>query len=74
MSVDAQNKARIARARRAAERQGLTLKRGKTRDPLALNYGWRIYRGSRPLAHLKELDEVERWLTDPASRTKGEDH
>ena len=70
------DKARIARARRAAERQGLTLKRGKTRDPLAVNYGWRIYRGSRQLVHLAELEQVEHWLSDPASRNinKGEDH
>jgi hypothetical protein len=61
-------KARINRARRAAGRQGLTLSRNKTRDPLALNYGWRIYREADELAHLRELDEVERWLADPASR------
>jgi hypothetical protein len=69
-----ENKARINRARRAAARQGLTLRRSRTKDELALAYGWFVERGSEQLAHLRTLDEVERWLADPASRTKGDDH
>jgi hypothetical protein len=61
-------KARINRARRAAERQGFILSRSKTRDPLALDYGWKILRGKLQLAKFPELDQVERWLADPASR------
>jgi hypothetical protein len=63
-----EDKARINRARRAAGRQGLTLRRSRSRDPLALDYGWHVMKGKRELAHLRELDEVERWLADPASR------
>ena len=62
------NKAQINRARRAAARQGLTLRRSRTRDQLALTFGWYILRGSRQLAHLGTLEETERWLADPASR------
>ncbi len=63
-------KAQANRARRAAERQGFTLRKSRTRDPLALDYGWRIFRGTRELAHLRELSEVEGWLADPASRSR----
>lgn len=63
-----EEKARINRARRAAERQGLSLARSRRRDPLALDYGWHIRRGKRELAHFRELEQVERWLSDPASR------
>ena len=62
------DKARIGRARRSAERQGFILTKSRTRDPLALDYGWHIHKGRRQLAHFAELDEVERWLYDPASR------
>jgi hypothetical protein len=62
------DKARVNRARRAAERQGLTLRRNRTRDPLALAFGWYVLEGSRELVHLRSLEEVERWLADPASR------
>ena len=61
-------KARENRLRRAAERQGLRLSKSRTRDPLALTYGWYVYRGRRRLAHFRELDGVERWLTDPETR------
>ncbi len=66
MSTEA--KARINRARRAAARQGFTLRKSRTRDELALNFGWHIFKGSRQLAHLRSLDRVEQWLADPASR------
>jgi hypothetical protein len=62
------DKARINKARRAAARQGLTLRRSRTKDELALDYGWHVMRGSRQLAHLRTLERVERWLADPASR------
>ncbi len=62
------SKARINRARRAAARQGLTLRRSRTKDELALDYGWFVIRGSRQLVHLHTLEETERWLADPASR------
>jgi hypothetical protein len=68
------DKARINRARRAAARQGLTVRRSRTQDELALAYGWFIDRGREQLAHLRTLDQVEQWLADPASREKGEDH
>jgi hypothetical protein len=68
MDTDTPPKARINKARRAAERQGLTLRRSRTRDPLALDYGWHVFRGSRQLAHLRTLEHLERWLADPASR------
>jgi hypothetical protein len=63
-----EEKAKINRARRAAARQGLTLRRSRTRDELALDYGWHVLRGSRQLAHLRSLELVEKWLADPASR------
>ncbi len=63
-----EDKARENRARRAAERQGFTVRKSRTRDLLALDYGWHILRGRREVAHLRELGQVERWLSDPASR------
>ena len=65
-----EDKARVNRARRAAERQGFTLRKSRTRDPLAIAYGWYVMRGKRELAHLRELGEVESWLADPASRNR----
>ena len=61
-------KARINRVRRAAARQGFTLRKSRTRDELALNFGWFISKGSRQVAHLRSLERVEQWLADPASR------
>ena len=61
-------KARENRLRRAAERQGLRLSKSRTRDPLALSFGWYVYRGRRRLAHFRDLDGVERWLTDLETR------
>jgi hypothetical protein len=62
------DKAHINRVRRAAARQGLTLRKHRTRDPLALAYGWYVLKGKRQLVHLRTLEEVEHWLADPASR------
>ena len=56
------------KARRAATRQGLRQEKTSTRDPLALTYGWYIMRGKRQLAHFRDLDGAERWLSDPESR------
>ena len=67
MAVD---KARENRLRRAAQRQGLTLAKSRVRDRLALDWGWRIMRGRRELAHFTDLDTAERWVTDPASRDR----
>ena len=61
-------KVRENRLREAAKRQGLRLVKTRTRDPLALTYGWYVYRGKRQLAHFKELDGIERWLSDPETR------
>jgi hypothetical protein len=63
-----EDKAKINRARRAAERQGLVLRRSRTRDELALDYGWHVLRGRRELAHLRDLASVEHWLTHPEER------
>jgi hypothetical protein len=62
------DKARENRARRAAERQGFLLAKSRTRDSLALAYGWYIRKGRRELAHFRDLADAERWLADPASR------
>jgi hypothetical protein len=62
------NKAHENRLRRAAERQGFTLSKSRTRDELALAYGWYIRKGRRELAHFRDLEAAERWLLDPASR------
>ncbi len=61
-------KSRENTARRAAARQGLRLVKSRTRDPLALAYGWYVYRGRRQLAHFRDIDGAERWLSDPESR------
>jgi hypothetical protein len=69
------NKARENRARRAAERQGLTLVKSRRRDPHALGYGTYMLVNSRTGgvvaagsegAYGLTLDEVEDYLTrDP---------
>ncbi len=56
------DKARINRARRAAHRQGFTLHKSRTPDPLALDYGWHVLRGKREVARFREIGELERWL------------
>ena len=37
----------------------------RTRDPLALTYGWYMMKGKRYLAHFRELGGAERWLSTP---------
>jgi hypothetical protein len=61
-------KVRENRLRRMAERQGFRLVKSRTRDPLALTYGWFIMRGKRQMAHFRDLDGTERWLSDPEGR------
>ena len=67
-------KIRENRLRRAAERQGLKLVKSKRRDKRALDYaGWMIANvqtGSIEAGGhgLLNLDEVERFLTDPDSQ------
>jgi hypothetical protein len=56
------DQARINRARRAAERQGFSIRRSRTRDPLALDYGWHVMKGKREVTRFRELDQLERWL------------
>ena len=61
-------KARENKARRAATHQGLRLVKSRTRDPLALAFGWYVMRGKRQLAHFKDLDGAEHWLANPEAR------
>jgi hypothetical protein len=76
--VDSAEKTHENRLRRAAERQGLRLVKSSRRDPLALDYSrWMITdprtgsvvagTGATGLPSMT-LDQVEHWLTDPASR------
>jgi hypothetical protein len=60
--VDMQDKARVNRARRAAARQGYTVRKSRTRDPLAVDYGWHVMRGRREVTRFRELHALERWL------------
>jgi len=62
------DKARENKARRAAERQGFRLVKSRTRDPLAIDYGWHILRGKRELAQFRDLADAERWLAEPEAR------
>ena len=71
-AVGMEDKARENRARRAAERQGFTVRKARTRDPLALAFGWHVRRRRREVAHLWDLESLERWLADPASRDQEE--
>lgn len=56
-------KARENRLRRMAGRRGLTLRKSRTRDPLALAYGWQVLRGRRELVRLPDIGQVEAWLS-----------
>ena len=61
-------KVRENRLREAAKRQGFRLVKSRRRDRLAVDYGWYIFRGKRQLAHFRDLDGTERWLSDPEAR------
>lgn len=79
-----EHRTRVQRLRRAAERQGLTLRVSSRRDPLALDYGghWLI-RADNESGHWRSreivlgdkygvsLDEVEAYLTRPPAGDHG---
>jgi hypothetical protein len=56
------DKARINKARRAASRQGYSIRRSRTRDPLAVDYGWHVERGNREVTRFRDLEALEHWL------------
>jgi hypothetical protein len=56
------DKARINRARRAAARQGYSIRRSRTRDPLATDFGWHVMRGKREVTRFRDIGALERWL------------
>jgi hypothetical protein len=59
------------RLRRAAGRQGLSIRRSRTRDPLALGFGqMQVLRGEEVLFTTNDLTDLERWLTQPETRTQ----
>ena len=69
-------KAREARARRLATRQGLVLRRSRTRDRRVLDYGryyliipeYNAVLGSQPNG--LTIDDVESWLAERADKTR----
>jgi hypothetical protein len=78
--VDSAEKTHENRLRRVAARQGFQLVKSSRRDPLAIGYNrWQITdprtgtvvagTGVTGLPSMT-LDEVETWLTEPASRKK----
>ena len=66
------SKARENRARRAAQRQGFRLVKSRTRDPLAVSYGWHVLQGRRQLAHFRDFAAAESWIADPNLRSNKE--
>lgn len=65
----AARKVRENRLRRAAGRQGLTLTRSRKRDPLAVDYGRvQVLRSGEVVFSTTDLDDLERWLTQPDTR------
>lgn len=64
------NRTQENRIRRAAERQGLALRKSRRRDPLARDYG-EIYivneRGTK-MGTFPSLDEAAAWLAYPERR------
>jgi hypothetical protein len=75
--TDPEHRARLMRARRAAQRQGLTLRKSRTRDPRALDYEkfWldrTTTHGNRRTvtpARGLTLDEIEQRLAGQAATT-----
>ncbi len=72
MDTDPELKARENRARRAAQRQGLVIRKSPRRDPRARDYGgWQILRYGRVIAGGKRysltLDAVEAYLNGEQS-------
>jgi hypothetical protein len=62
LSMETIDKARINRARRHAARQGFTLRRSRTPDPLALDFGWHVERHGEEVSRFYDLAALERWL------------
>jgi hypothetical protein len=57
-------KTRETRLRRMAERQGLTIRKSRRRDPRAIDYGrWWIVHPDERLVELADIDKLERYLT-----------
>ena len=59
---------RVKRVRRAAQRQGLVLRKVRRRDPLAVDYGHWTLREGRTLVALPSLDVVETYLSLDSER------
>jgi hypothetical protein len=71
------DKVRENRLRRMAERQGLSLSKSRRRDPHAIDFGGymlvdtstnTVVHGSAPVPYSLDLNEIEKWLSDPKSR------
>ena len=70
--METHEETREVRLRRAAQRQGLTLQKSRTRDPLAISYGLfciadaenRAVAGADLMGYSMSLDEVEVYLAD----------
>jgi hypothetical protein len=56
------DKARINKARRAAARQGYKLRRSRTRDQWATDFGWHVERNGHEVTRFRDLEALERWL------------
>lgn len=59
---------RVKRVRRAAQRQGLILRKVRRRDPLAVDFGHWTLREGRTLVSLPSLDVVETYLSLDSER------
>jgi len=60
-----EEKTRETRLRRMAERQGLTIRKSRRRDPRAIDYGrwWVVHSNTdRRLVELTDIDSLERYL------------
>jgi hypothetical protein len=72
-----EDKARINRARRAAARQGYSIRRSRTRDPLAVDYGWHVEHDGREVTRFRNFEALERWLSGegrlPPGNGRGDD-
>lgn len=67
-----QERARVNRARRAAERQGLRLEKCRRRDPRAIGYGlFHLGKAGAPASatsYTLTIDDVEKALGEPTAR------
>jgi hypothetical protein len=70
-------KARENRLRRAARRQGITLRKSPRRDPRAYDFGGymlidpqtnTVVAGEGSFAFSMSIDDVEAWLADPPTK------